>query len=303
MASVDDVLRIARGELGYSRWNDPETGTKYGRWYAQDHGSYYGANGVPYCAMFVSWVLAHAGVECAGFPGAYCPWIVNAGRDSGRAINIYDAQPGDVILFEWDGDGESDHVGIVEANYGSYVQCIEGNTNNGAVARRDRYWSNICCVIRPYYDGSSSSSGVPDGDGSDGNDCVKQGQAYLNRWGYDIGPSGVDGYDGPDTTRARIEYVQYNMNCYGASLEVDGIRGSLTEGAWNNLGGVSKGDSKVYMVKAAQIALLCHGYSVGDAGIDGDFGPCTDEAVRKFQQDNGLAVDGFVGPATFAKLF
>jgi len=301
MASVDDVLSIARNELGYSRWDDPQPGTKYGRWYAQDHGSYYGESGVPFCAMFVSWVLAHAGVECAGFPGAYCPWIVTAGCNAGRAVNKYDAQPGDVILFEWDFDGEADHVGFVEVNYGSYVQCIEGNTNNGAVARRDRYWDNICCVIRPYYDGSSFGGGGSDSDDGDSN--VKEGQRYLQRWGYDIGSSGVDGYDGPDTLRARVEYVQYNMNCYGASLEVDGSNGSLTHAAWNNLGGVRYGDSKTYMVKAAQIALLCHGYSVGDAGIDGDFGPATEAAVNGFQNDHGLAVDGFVGLETFDKLF
>lgn len=39
MATANDVLRIAAGELGYSRWTDPQPGTKYGRWYAQAHGS------------------------------------------------------------------------------------------------------------------------------------------------------------------------------------------------------------------------------------------------------------------------
>lgn len=303
MASREDVLSIARGEIGYSRWDDPLPGTKYGRWYAQDHGSYYGESGVPYCAMFVSWVLDHANVNCAGFPGAYCPWIVTAGQNAGRAVNKYDAEPGDVVLFEWDGDGESDHVGIVEVNYGSYLQCIEGNTNNGAVARRDRYFSNVCCVIRPYYDGSSPDGGSDDGDGDSGSECVKEAQRYLQKWGYDIGSAGVDGYDGPDTTRARIEYVQFNMNVYGANLEVDGSNGPLTKGAWNNLDGVGVGSDKVYMVKAAQIALLCHGYSVGAAGIDGDFGGDTEAATRKFQEDNGLIVDGYVGPQTFEYLF
>ena len=34
MATASEVLRIAAGEIGYSRWTDPQPGTKYGRWYA-----------------------------------------------------------------------------------------------------------------------------------------------------------------------------------------------------------------------------------------------------------------------------
>jgi len=39
-----------------------------------------------------------------------------------------------------------------------------------------------------------------------------------------------------------------------------------------------------------------------EAAIDGLHGPLTDEAVRAFQQQNGLAMDGIVGPATRAAL-
>jgi peptidoglycan hydrolase-like protein with peptidoglycan-binding domain len=35
---------------------------------------------------------------------------------------------------------------------------------------------------------------------------------------------------------------------------------------------------------------------------DGIFGKITEEAVRAFQSENGLKVDGIVGPATLAKL-
>ncbi len=38
------------------------------------------------------------------------------------------------------------------------------------------------------------------------------------------------------------------------------------------------------------------------AGIDGAFGKMTDKAVRQFQRDEGLAVDGIVGPVTWDAL-
>lgn len=56
-------------------------------------------------------------------------------------------------------------------------------------------------------------------------------------------------------------------------------------------------------VKRIQQALETKGYSVGGAGIDGDFGDETNNAVRKFQADRGLEVDGIVGPMTQTALF
>jgi N-acetylmuramoyl-L-alanine amidase len=51
-----------------------------------------------------------------------------------------------------------------------------------------------------------------------------------------------------------------------------------------------------------QQRLLELGYSeVGTP--DGIFGKMTDSAVRRFQQNNGLEADGYVGPKTWGKLF
>ncbi|PJM73156.1 endolysin [Bifidobacterium primatium] len=158
MATASDVLRIAAGQIGYSRWTDPQQGTKYGRWYAQSHGSYYGANGVPFCAMFASWVLAQAGQSFPGMPAAYVPYILASGRNAGRAVNIRSARPGDLVIFNWDG-GVVDHIGFVEVNRGSYLQTIEGNTNNGRVARRTRAWGVVAAILRPAY-GTPSTSGA-----------------------------------------------------------------------------------------------------------------------------------------------
>lgn len=60
--------------------------------------------------------------------------------------------------------------------------------------------------------------------------------------------------------------------------------------------------SKGKTVKALQLLLIGNGCSCGSYGADGDFGPATDAAVKKFQGKNNLQTDGIVGPKTWAKL-
>lgn len=190
---ASSVLAVARAEIGYSRYADPDAGTKYGRWYAQDHGSYYGTTGVPYCAMFVSWVFAQAGATCAGLPEAYCPYIRNKARSAGALLSDKrNAQPGDVILFDWGGDTVEDHVGIVEVNVGSYVQTIEGNVS-GAVARRTRAWSDVTYVVRPSWGSSSSVSTTTDASRNGASlllDC-DAGKLTVQAWAKQLALSGT----------------------------------------------------------------------------------------------------------------
>ena len=63
---------------------------------------------------------------------------------------------------------------------------------------------------------------------------------------------------------------------------------------------VYKQGSRGDMVKQIQKALAAGGYKVI---VDGIFGVITEEAVRNFQADKGLKVDGIVGVATMGKLF
>lgn len=56
-------------------------------------------------------------------------------------------------------------------------------------------------------------------------------------------------------------------------------------------------------VKEAQNLLIKAGYSCGKYGADGHFGASTLEAVKAFQADRGLLVDGVVGTKTWTELY
>ena len=60
--------------------------------------------------------------------------------------------------------------------------------------------------------------------------------------------------------------------------------------------------SKGEYVTLLQTMLIQRGYSCGSYGADGSFGNATLKAVKQFQLDNGLEMDGVVGSATWAAL-
>lgn len=55
-----------------------------------------------------------------------------------------------------------------------------------------------------------------------------------------------------------------------------------------------------HYVQAMQILLNGWGYDCGNT--DGEYGPLTDTAVRSFQSDEKIEVDGIVGPDTWCRL-
>ena len=65
-------------------------------------------------------------------------------------------EPGDIAMFDWQRDGISDHVGIVESkpSKNGNFKCIEGNTSQGndsdggEVMRRNRNKNQVQVFIR-----------------------------------------------------------------------------------------------------------------------------------------------------------
>lgn len=93
-------------------------------------------------------------------------------------------------------------------------------------------------------------------------------------------------------------YMNEQWNC---GLAVDGSFGPLCEKA-------AMKHQLYYLVKAPimvgwlQQRLIELGYSVGKCGVDRSFGNDTLAAVKKFQKDRGLKVDGYVGKDTYKAL-
>lgn len=83
-----------------------------------------------------------------------------------------------------------------------------------------------------------------------------------------------------------------------------GIKGGEELPSDLRYGGVLKRGAKGDEVKKLQEDLITLGYSelMEPYGVDGSFGKATETAVRTFQKDNGLVVDGSVGRATQAKI-
>lgn len=119
-------------------------------------------------------------------------------------------------------------------------------------------------------------------------------QEFANTYGFDIK---VDGILGPETLKALIKVLQTEINKqFGAGLVVDGIYGKKTEKALVNVRPGSRGN----LTKLLQSLLYVNGYDVGE--IDGIFGDKTEKAVRAFQKDKGLGVDGVAGKNTWKAL-
>ncbi len=87
---------------------------------------------------------------------------------------------------------------------------------------------------------------------------------------------------------------------YGKKLSVDGIFGKKSKASLGKH--YVKKNDKQYLVTAAEIALMCRGYEVHGVEYPGIFGSGLEKAVKQFQKDRGLKVDGIVGRKTILKL-
>jgi hypothetical protein len=231
MTTVNQVLDRARSQIGVTEHPAGSNRTPYGAWY--------GIQGQPWCAMFISWCtyqegLALPATTSKGF--AYTPsgaaWFQRRQRWTSTPA------PGHIVFFDFPGDGVNriSHVGIVvSVRPDGSIATIEGNTDErggrtgGKVMSKIRRTGIVGYGIPDYDNGSGKRPGFPSWPGT----MLKAGSR------------------GPDVRLVQGRLVQ---------------------------------------LKVARLA------------IDGEFGPMTEAAVKKFQQQKGLETDGIVGPQTWKAL-
>lgn len=119
----------------------------------------------------------------------------------------------------------------------------------------------------------------------------------------EIADAGVSGFNIDDIFNAKTEAVVKNFQCQ-VFLTADGIVEAKT---WKSLCADNPVDLPILrrgsigeLVAQVQRRLDVNGYALG--ATDGNFGAKTEAAVKAFQNDKNLFVDGIIGPQTWNAL-
>lgn len=114
------IVSVAMGQLGNSG------GQKFWSWYGFD-------SRVEWCACFVSWCADKSGLIASGNVPKFS--LCSDGVSWFQGKNKWQSggttpTAGMIIFFDWNHDGTSDHVGIVEKCEGGRVYTVEGNSSD-----------------------------------------------------------------------------------------------------------------------------------------------------------------------------
>ena len=114
------IVSVAMGQFGNSG------GQKFWSWYGFD-------SRVEWCACFVSWCADQSGLIKSGNVPKFS--LCSDGVSWFQGKNKWQSggttpTAGMIIFFDWDHDGNSDHVGIVEKCEGGRVYTVEGNSSD-----------------------------------------------------------------------------------------------------------------------------------------------------------------------------
>lgn len=124
-----DIIQYALQFLGYNE-SDTSADIFLEKWHSS-------SSQTGWCAAFVSYVYEHM-KSADQIPQWYQDienqyWQVNvhnAAKEAGAIIDSSEAKMGDIVLYDYNGDGTMQHIGIVVAMEGNKMITIEGNSGN-----------------------------------------------------------------------------------------------------------------------------------------------------------------------------
>ncbi len=203
---------------------------------------------------------------------------------------------GDIVLYDFNNNGTSDHTGIIEAiNKDGTIVVIEGNTsmksndNGGNVMRRTRYKSQVNYFVRPKYDDKVTPQMV-----------LAVAKSQL----------------GTKEKPKNSNNVIYNTWYYGHAVHGDAYPWCMTFVEWcfahvftkmtkpkPTYTGIIPKPTIKYGSKgtgAKQLQTFLNWYGI-KTNADGEFGNSSVSSLMQFQFNEGLTVDGVFGKKSYAR--
>ena len=198
-----------------------------------------------------------------------CPTMGDYAIKKKMCVPYSKAKKGDVVLFDFNHNGTSDHIGIIYKVDGTKIYTVEGNTgtdntNGGEVMKRVRYKSQVNHIVRIKYNDKVTAdmvvktalSQVGTKEYPKNSNKVKYNKWYYGKnksaawcctfvcWVFAHvivpepalhKPAGKYGYDIPKPTLVRndsgknVKLLQKFLKWYGCTISIDGVFGKQTE--------------------------------------------------------------------------
>ncbi len=161
MSDAERIIELARKQIGVTEQPKGSNNVKYNTAF---YGGPVDGGAYPWCCAFIWWLFNDLGLSsefCGGAKTAYCPFVVNYAKNNGSWVTDPSKfRAGDCLLFDWNGDGIADHIGLCISWSGASGQTIEGNAGD-AVSLCTRSVGQVMGAYRPAYRNTETPAQTP----------------------------------------------------------------------------------------------------------------------------------------------
>lgn len=296
MTDAEKVIALARTQIGTAESPPGSNNVIYNTDY---YGGPVSGDGYPWCCVFIWWLFRKLGLSaefCGGARTAYCPYVVSFAQNAGRWITDAHYLPGDLLLFDWDGDGVADHIGLCVEWYGTFGISIEGNSGN-AVQQLSRSHSDVLGVYRPAYAGEETAGDAPEEYTVQTGDSLWSIAERLlgdgSRWSEIYEANNLPSTVIHPGQVLRLPVSNLDHQTPGGSAIPDAVAVELP---------VLRRESSGRVVETLQLLLQRWHFALPISGVDGEFGTETEAALAAFQREWGLEETGCTNAPTWTAL-